>query len=245
MIVVTAATGQLGRLVIANLLKTTPAAQIVAAVRDPAKAADLAAHVHPAWIEAAWRHAGAAAARHAQRVAPPRLAALLAELYGLQWPLLADLHVPAHRLALLNRPQVLRVLAACALHAQRDSVRRSIGRDVRSLLIRHIGAPAYQQLLTGPAQGAAAARPLSAPELDLDRLAGAGYHALCSQGAWQCRSALALTRLSLAPAVLEVRQGDTPPPAGMDTHTVLARLPDYFPEHTWLFGSDMDRALSA
>jgi NAD(P)H dehydrogenase (quinone) len=43
MIVVTAATGQLGRLVIAHLLKTTPASQIVAAVRDPAKAADLAA----------------------------------------------------------------------------------------------------------------------------------------------------------------------------------------------------------
>jgi NAD(P)H dehydrogenase (quinone) len=43
MIVVTAATGQLGRLVIASLLKTTPASQIVAAVRDPAKAADLAA----------------------------------------------------------------------------------------------------------------------------------------------------------------------------------------------------------
>lgn len=43
MIVITGATGQLGRLVIANLLKTTPAAQIVAAVRDPAKAADLAA----------------------------------------------------------------------------------------------------------------------------------------------------------------------------------------------------------
>ncbi|WP_373991653.1 NAD(P)H-binding protein [Duganella sp. BuS-21] len=43
MIIVTAATGQLGRLVIAGLLKTTPAAQIVAAVRDPAKAADLAA----------------------------------------------------------------------------------------------------------------------------------------------------------------------------------------------------------
>ncbi|MHA4870879.1 NAD(P)H-binding protein [Duganella sp. PWIR1] len=43
MIIVTAATGQLGRLVIASLLKTTPAAQIVAAVRDPAKADDLAA----------------------------------------------------------------------------------------------------------------------------------------------------------------------------------------------------------
>ena len=43
MIIVTGATGQLGRLVIAGLLKTTPAAHIVAAVRDVAKAADLAA----------------------------------------------------------------------------------------------------------------------------------------------------------------------------------------------------------
>nr|WP_315396080.1 NmrA family NAD(P)-binding protein [uncultured Duganella sp.] len=43
MIIVTGATGQLGRLVLARLLKTTPAASIVAAVRDVAKAADLAA----------------------------------------------------------------------------------------------------------------------------------------------------------------------------------------------------------
>lgn len=43
MIVITGATGQLGRLVIAELLKTVPAAQLVAAVRSPAKAADLAA----------------------------------------------------------------------------------------------------------------------------------------------------------------------------------------------------------
>src|SRR5471032_818649 len=43
MIIVTGASGQLGRLVIARLLKTVPAAQIVAAVRDVAKVADLAA----------------------------------------------------------------------------------------------------------------------------------------------------------------------------------------------------------
>jgi NAD(P)H dehydrogenase (quinone) len=42
MIVVTGATGQLGRLVIQSLLRTVPAARIVAAVRTPAKAADLA-----------------------------------------------------------------------------------------------------------------------------------------------------------------------------------------------------------
>jgi NAD(P)H dehydrogenase (quinone) len=43
MIVITGATGQLGRLVIQDLLKRIPASQIVAAVRTPAKAADLAA----------------------------------------------------------------------------------------------------------------------------------------------------------------------------------------------------------
>lgn len=43
MIVVTGASGQLGRLVIAELLKSVAPAEIVAAVRTPAKAADLAA----------------------------------------------------------------------------------------------------------------------------------------------------------------------------------------------------------
>lgn len=42
MIAVTGATGQLGRLVIAALLKKVPANQIIAAVRSPEKAKDLA-----------------------------------------------------------------------------------------------------------------------------------------------------------------------------------------------------------
>lgn len=43
MIVITGATGQLGRLVITELLKTHPASELVAAVRNPEKAQDLAA----------------------------------------------------------------------------------------------------------------------------------------------------------------------------------------------------------
>lgn len=43
MIVVTGATGQLGRLVIEQLLARVPAEQIIAAVRSPEKAADLSA----------------------------------------------------------------------------------------------------------------------------------------------------------------------------------------------------------
>jgi NAD(P)H dehydrogenase (quinone) len=42
MIIVTGASGQLGRLVVGELLKRVPAEQIVAAVRDPGKVADLA-----------------------------------------------------------------------------------------------------------------------------------------------------------------------------------------------------------
>jgi len=43
MIAITGATGQLGRLVVTSLLRTVPADQIVAAVRTPAKAAELTA----------------------------------------------------------------------------------------------------------------------------------------------------------------------------------------------------------
>lgn len=66
MIVVTAASGQLGRLVIEQLLLQLPADQIVAAVRSPAKVADLAArgveireadYTRPATLEAAFRGA--------------------------------------------------------------------------------------------------------------------------------------------------------------------------------------------
>ncbi|MBQ0917344.1 SDR family oxidoreductase [Hydrogenophaga aromaticivorans] len=64
MIAITGATGQLGRLVIQNLLKTVPASEIVAAVRSPEKAADLAAlglqvrqadYTQPATLEAAFQ----------------------------------------------------------------------------------------------------------------------------------------------------------------------------------------------
>lgn len=66
MIVITGASGQLGQLVIAELLKKTAAANIVAAVRDPAKAAHLAAlgvqvrqadYDQPASLDAAFRGA--------------------------------------------------------------------------------------------------------------------------------------------------------------------------------------------
>ena len=64
MIAITGATGQLGRLVIQSLLNKVPAAEIVAAVRQPARAADLAAlgvqvreadYTQPASLDAAFK----------------------------------------------------------------------------------------------------------------------------------------------------------------------------------------------
>lgn len=66
MIVVTGASGQLGRLVIQSLRRTVPAADIVAAVRQPAAVADLAAqgvqvrqadYTQPATLDAAFQGA--------------------------------------------------------------------------------------------------------------------------------------------------------------------------------------------
>jgi NAD(P)H dehydrogenase (quinone) len=67
MIVVTGASGQLGRLVIQELLKKLPANEIIAAVRTPEKVADLAAlgvqvrladYAQPATLDAAFKGAG-------------------------------------------------------------------------------------------------------------------------------------------------------------------------------------------
>lgn len=66
MIVITGASGQLGRLVIEALLHTLPASEIVAAVRSPAKVSDLAArgvqvrqadYTQPATLDAAFQGA--------------------------------------------------------------------------------------------------------------------------------------------------------------------------------------------
>jgi hypothetical protein len=213
-----------------------------------AKSAELVSHLHPAWVDAAWKHAGPAAAQQARHVPPRRQSALLAELYDLRWPALGDLAPRAHRLVVLGRHQILQILALCALYPRRERVRRSIGRDVHRLLAEQLGETAYRQLLDSPSLGGASQRPLVVQDLDPERMASAGYRALCTEGAWTCRSALALTRMSLSPSALNAaeRAAATKSPARLvGTENVLDRLPDFFPEHTWLFGSDMDRALSA
>lgn len=206
-----------------------------------AKSDDLAAQLHPAWVQAAWRRIGFESVPAA--AAGPRCNAALAAVYGLRWASLAALRHRADRMALLPREQLLRVLAAIGLHAERERVRRSIGRAPRLAIIERIGEPAYDELLAAPAGPSTAATPLSTAELNLERLATAGCARLGERREWHCRESLAWVHLALPP-------GRTPAPSSPsatvhDTESPLARLPHYFPEHAWLFGSPMDRALSA
>jgi len=212
------------------------------------KSASLAADLHPAWIDAAWARLGPRAGVWAARVPPRRHSALLAKAYSLDWPSLAVFSEPAHRIALLDRSRMLRVLATCALDGRRDSVRRSVGRVVRHLLIEGIGESAYEKVLDSPARGMHVADPLGAFEVGQDRLAVEGFRALCAQAAWRNQSLITVVRLSLAPSALGEHLQVNERPNGSAVKSVdrmIDRLHEYFPELAWLFGSDMDRALSA
>lgn len=217
-----------------------------------AKSADIAAQLHPAWVQAAWQRIGFETPPPA--AAGERGASALAGVYGLRWASLAGFQHRAHRIALLPREQVLRVLGAVALHAERERVRRCIGRGARQALIERIGEAAYNELLAAPRiNGNPAAGALSAAELDPERLAAAGYARLSERREWHCKHTLAWVRLALAPGSTQAdpafafpsTSSSAAPSASPPGDSMMARLPHYFPEHAWLFGSPMDRALSA
>jgi hypothetical protein len=219
-----------------------PLAQLLQAIDD--KAADLAAQLHPSWVDAISQRLGVTCSCEGARPAR-RTARLLTAAYELQWPSIGELRHPVHRIALLGRRDTLRVLTVCELACRRDSVRMAIGRETRDLLIEQIGAPAYTLLCEGPPQGVAQVQPVSPQDFDLELLAGSGYRLLCRSGAWRSRAALAITRMCLAPVAVEVgtRLPDDIIDAA-DDGGAAHHLHDYFPELAWLFGSDMDRALS-
>jgi hypothetical protein len=207
-----------------------------------AKSADVPAQLHPAWVQMAWQRVG---------IAPPsgagaaRCSAALATVYGLQWTSLSRFHHLPHRIALLPRAELMRVLAAVALHLDRERVRHSIGRGLRAAVIERIGDVAYAGVLASASDGATrTAGGLTMAELEPDLLAARGYAALSDLGHWRSKSALAWVRLALAPAAT-ASQTQRVVAHESDTACALQRLPLYFPEHAWLFGLPMDRALSA
>jgi len=195
------------------------------------------------WLRTPWARLGPQAVRGAARLPLRRHSALLARVYDLRWPALTAFREPAHRLSLLDRASLVKVLAACALDGRRDSVRRSVGRVVRELLIEGIGESAFEKVLQGPAPLMRAVEPMGATDADPERLAVEGFRLLCAQAAWRHPMLITIVRLSLPPAAQAGEPQSEGRPNGA-TQRMVDRLHEYFPELAWLFGSDMDRALS-
>lgn len=192
--------------------------------------------LHPVWGERMWACAGAGASRALPASALDR--ALLAAL-KLTRPALASLQRPSHRLALLCRDELLRVLAAVDLLGARDRVRRSIDRADRAVVIEAIGEDAYLRLLRLPPRGDD--DPPRLPPRSRDERALQGHAALRASGQWRDRACAAWIRYALPP---EGQRGDVEPTGPADA-SVFPHLSLLFPEHAWLFGPDMDRILSA
>jgi hypothetical protein len=204
------------------------------------RSADLAADLHPAWREQGLRRLGLP--RDPATARSPKCTGALAAFFGLEWPPLDRFALPAHRLALLPRHDMLRVLGAIELHAQRDRVRLSIGGGLRAMLIERLGEDAYRALVDAPSLRRSPSGPLSAAELDADRLASRGLDRLAGTGAWRSRRLLRRARLALEPARAKPGRSAA---GGTAQPEILQHLSSYFPEHAWLFGSPMDLALSA
>ena len=101
-----------------------------------AKSRAVAEQLHPAWLQMAGQRIGIDGTR---ALGNADCSAALAAVYRLQWPSLSSLRLRAHRIAVLPRADMMRVLAFIALHAQRERVRRCIGRPLRGALIDRVG----------------------------------------------------------------------------------------------------------
>jgi hypothetical protein len=133
-------------------------------------------------------------------------------------------------------------------------VRRCVGRTQRQALIEMVGPHALNAIVAAPDSGVAPWKP---PPLDgesAQTLAVWAFEVLSAQQAWSCPNARRLIGWGLPPAASGVRpeggaqpqqQPQQQPPQVLPLGGFVDRLADYFPGYSWLFGSDMDRALSA
>jgi Bacterial type III secretion protein (HrpB4) len=210
------------------------------------KSARFVLNIDPGWVDQAWQ--GLSARANAQQGEhPTRLtSSALQAVYGVRWPSLAALAHRVHRLAVLPLSQVLRVLQAMALYQRRGDVRRCIGRNARLALVATVGKAAFDVIVTTPGSDASHESEIGLDAVSLQELANSAFHTLESHGLWQCEDARRLVSLCLAPAASSF---NAPPAVSVQPaahfHRLIQQLDLLFPEHAWLFGCDMDKALSA
>ncbi|MCO5414790.1 type III secretion protein HrpB4 [Ralstonia mojiangensis] len=139
----------------------------------------------------------------------------------------------AHRLAVLEKDDLQRVLAARMLIGRRAALARCIDGAYLAGLAGLLGEAALAALTQREHWAPDAGGPL--PALDLAQLAEAGLHALIADGTVSDPSLAQLMRLTIG------MQAPVSPCAGTpiaetQAEAFMATLPVLFPELSWLFG---------
>ncbi|HDR9503517.1 TPA: hypothetical protein QDC06_006857 [Burkholderia cepacia] len=177
---------------------------------------------------AAWRRAG-----RAERVAWLATACSAT-------PSVAMFDVPATRLALLTQQQLARVVLARALFARVHALRRCIDANRLDWFDTQAGAGVVHRLLTMRENAVAHIEPLLTDDAPLSAWLADGWRRVRSDPSFG--PAVPLVTLSL-PAGVDTCVVD-PPYDGLGA-MFFARLPELFPELTWLFGCEAMKATSA
>lgn len=186
---------------------------------------DLPSRVHPAWTAAMGADPGLLRSGGAQVLNT----ALLAR-FDLRWP---DLSAARHAVELawlLPPDQVARLCAARVLFTWRGVLARTVDAGLRRAARARIGAGSFDVLVAmpGPRHGD------PPPAMLDDVLLPLGWAWLKSALPWRDPRARRLVELMLPPVA--------PPAAARraeaDDGRFLSALPDLFPEHAWLFGSE-------
>jgi hypothetical protein len=187
----------------------------------------LAEDIDPSWLDVLAREQDCAPP--APDLAPQWRSALLRNWLRLGPVAPAAFTPPAHRIATLDKSELLPVLAARALYAHRAVLARCVDGALLARLRALVGAPALAAVRAAGADGGPAA-PLPAHATLLD-WAVDGYARFERDGVWSDATLQRLVQVML-PAHAAAAPGG---PDG-ESAALVALLPTLFPELTWLFG---------
>jgi len=192
----------------------------------------LADDIDPSWLDKLAREDGFTLP--APELAPQWRSAQLRTVLRLGPLAPAVFSPPAHRLATLDKPALLVVLAARALYARRAALARCGDGPSQTRLRTLVGAPALGTLraLGAGVPSGRGGDPAPLPDAaTLLEWAVEGYALFERDGAWRDATLRRLVQVTL-PAGAAAAPGD---PTG-DSAALVALLPTLFPELAWLFG---------